>query len=40
MLAMLYDETLKVVKKEMKNLRKERIKSFFGIKPKSVEDPL
>lgn len=32
MFAMLYDETLKVVKKEIKNLRKQRIKSLFGLK--------
>ncbi|MBD5401723.1 hypothetical protein HDR58_02820 [bacterium] len=37
MFAMLYDETLKVVKKEIKNLHKQRIKSFFHIKPKTSE---
>ena len=37
MFAMLYDETLKVVKKEIKNLRKQRIKSFFDIKLKSAK---
>ncbi len=34
MMALLYDETLAQVKKESKNLRHNRIKSFFGIKPK------
>lgn len=39
MMALLYDETRKAVNREIKQVRKNRIKSFLGIKPKNKNFP-